>query len=393
MSNNKKAPAIRFKGFNDDWEERKLGSFTISYSGGTPKVGKLEYYGGDIPFIRSAEINSKNTELFITESGLNSSSAKMVNVGDILYALYGATSGEVGRSRICGAINQAILAIKPTESDDSEFIAQWLRGQKESIISTYLQGGQGNLSGNIVKDLSVSKPQNKAEQTQIGNFFRTLDHLITLQKRKCDKLILLKKAMLEQMFPKGKKSIPEIRFKGFNDDWEERKLGEVVDVTMGQSPNSQNYTDNPNYDILVQGNADMKDGRVSPRVWTTQVTKKAERNDLILSVRAPVGDIGRTDFDVVLGRGVAGIKGNEFIFQLLTKMKTCGYWRSLSTGSTFESINSNDIKKASVLIPSKSEQTQIGTFFRTLDNLITLQKRKLEKLKIIKKSMLDKMFI
>jgi len=189
-----------------------------------------------------------------------------------------------------------------------------------------------------------------------------------------------------------KAKVPAIRFKGFTDAWEQRKLGEVVQITMGQSPSSENYTDNPNDHILVQGNADMKNGRVLPRVWTTQVTKQAEKNDLILSVRAPVGDVGKTDYNIVLGRGVAGIKGNEFIFQLLTKMKENGYWRNLSTGSTFESINSNDIKEAYVLIPNNEEQIKIGIFFTELDNLITLHQRKLLKLKNVKKAMLEKMF-
>ena len=154
-----------------------------SYSGGTPSVGVKEYYGGQIPFIRSAEINSEITELFLTEEGLKNSSARLVAVGDILYALYGATSGEVGRARLKGAINQAILAIKPHTDYDSEYLAQWLRKSKHSIIETYLQGGQGNLSGTIVKELSVDFPSLK-EQKAIGGFFRQLDNLITLHQRK-----------------------------------------------------------------------------------------------------------------------------------------------------------------------------------------------------------------
>ena len=110
-----KTPAVRFKGFTKDWEQRKLGDITVSYSGGTPTAGHTEYYGGAIPFIRSGEISKKQTELFITESGLKNSSAAMVNKGDILYALYGATSGEVSISKIKGAINQAILAILPNK--------------------------------------------------------------------------------------------------------------------------------------------------------------------------------------------------------------------------------------------------------------------------------------
>ncbi|MFC6170593.1 restriction endonuclease subunit S [Loigolactobacillus jiayinensis] len=185
---------------------------------------------------------------------------------------------------------------------------------------------------------------------------------------------------------------PQLRFKGFTDPWEERKLGEEAQLTMGQSPNSENYTKNPDDYILVQGNADMKNGRVVPRVWTTQITKKAEKSDLILSVRAPVGDIGKTDYDVVLGRGVAAIKGNEFIFQQLGKMKLTGYWTRYSTGSTFESINSNDIKDAKIMVPVEGEQQKIGSFFQQLDHLITLHQRKLAKLKELKQGYLQKLF-
>ena len=189
-----------------------------------------------------------------------------------------------------------------------------------------------------------------------------------------------------------KKKVPELRFKGFTDDWEQRKLGDEVRIVMGQSPNSENYTDDPNDYILVQGNADMKNGRVLPRVWTTQVTKQAEKDDLILSVRAPVGDIGKTAYDVVIGRGVAAIKGNEFIFQNLGKMKSDGYWTRYSTGSTFESINSTDIKEAIISVPAIEEQDKIGSFFQQLDETIALHQRELDNLKITKQVFMKKMF-
>ncbi|HFI0231212.1 TPA: restriction endonuclease subunit S [Streptococcus suis] len=194
--------------------------------------------------------------------------------------------------------------------------------------------------------------------------------------------------------PNKDRNIPKRRFKAFEnaDAWELRKLGEVAEIVMGQSPDSKNYTDNPLDNILVQGNADLRDGCVVPRVWTTQVTKTAENGDLILSVRAPVGDVGRTNYNVVLGRGVAGIKGNEFIYHLLVKMKLFGYWTKLSTGSTFESINSDDIKNSIILFPSLPEQEAIGTFFSILDRHITLHQRKLDKLKHVKQAYLSEMF-
>lgn len=194
-----RVPEIRFQGFHDDWEYHKLGEVIESYSGGTPSVGVREYYGGDIPFIRSAEINSKSTELFLTNAGLNNSSARLVSQGDILYALYGATSGEVGRARLSGAINQAILAIKPNSGYDSEYIIQWLQKNKQNITDTYLQGGQGNLSGTIVKEFLVQFPS-YTEQRKIGKYFHHIDSFITLHQHKISKLQQIKHSMLSKLF-------------------------------------------------------------------------------------------------------------------------------------------------------------------------------------------------
>ena len=185
---------------------------------------------------------------------------------------------------------------------------------------------------------------------------------------------------------------PSIRFKGFTDPWEQRKLGDVVPITMGQSPDGSTYSDTPSDYILVQGNADLQNGWVTPRIWTSQVTKKADAGDLIMSVRAPAGAMGKTAYNVVIGRGVAAIKGNEFIYQLLVKMNSNGYWKVLSCGSTFESLNSDNIKNADVLIPDVAEQEKIGEYFVNLDHLITLHQRKYNKLLNVKKSMLEKMF-
>lgn len=153
---------------------------------------------------------------------------------------------------------------------------------------------------------------------------------------------------------------------------------------MGQSPDGSTYSDVPSDYILVQGNADLQNGWVSPRVWTSQMTKKADAGDLIMSVRAPAGAMGKTAYNAVIGRGVAAIKGNEFIYQLLVKMDSDGYWKALSCGSTFESLNSDNIKNADVLIPDVAEQEKIGEYFRNLDQLITLHQRELDKLKIQK---------
>lgn len=192
----------------------------------------------------------------------------------------------------------------------------------------------------------------------------------------------------------AKKRAPKRRFKEFLNagDWEQRKLSDITEIVMGQSPSSKNYTDNPNDNILVQGNADLKDGKVVPRLWTKEITKTIDKDGIILTVRAPVGDVARTDYKVVLGRGVAGIKGNDYIYQFLQKLQNNRYWVSLSSGSTFESINSNDIKDLFIDIPSIEEQTKISMLLNNVNSIITLHQRKLDKLQATKKALLQEMF-
>jgi type I restriction-modification system specificity subunit len=217
--------------------------------------------------------------------------------------------------------------------------------------------------------------------------------MITLHQRKLEKLKLTKKALLQKLFPQNGSKFPELRFKGFTAAWEQCKLSDITEIVMGQSPSSKNYTDNPNDNILVQGNADLKDGKVVPRLWTKEITKTIDKDGIVLTVRAPVGDVAKTDYKVVLGRGVAGIKGNDYIYQFLQKLQNNRYWVSLSSGSTFESINSNDIKDLIIDIPSIEEQTKISMLLNNVNSIITLHQRKLEMLKNVKKGLLQKMFV
>lgn len=244
-----------------------------------------------------------------------------------------------------------------------------------------------------VSQTEFSIPSSNEEQSAIGSLFRTLDDLLASYKDNLVNYQSLKATMLAKMFPKAGQTVPEIRLDGFDGEWENKILSEVTNITMGQSPKSENYTDNPNDYILVQGNADIKDKQVVPRLWTTEVTKMAEIGDIILTVRAPVGDIGKTDFNVVIGRGVAAIKGNDFIFYTLEKMKMTGFWNRFSTGSTFESISSNDIKEAIIQLPTLEEQQAIGTYFSNLDNLIAAHQEKISQLETLKKKLLQDMFI
>lgn len=229
-----------------------------------------------------------------------------------------------------------------------------------------------------ISRIKVAFPSSQKEQSRIADILMKWDEAIELYDKQIDSLTRYKAVCLKKMFPIKGQSVPEWRFQGFSGDWEQRKLGDVVQITMGQSPDGSTYSDEPSDYILVQGNADLQNGWVCPRIWTTQITKKADAGDLIMSVRAPAGAMGKTAYNAVIGRGVAAIKGNEFIYQLLVKMDMDGFWKTLSCGSTFESLNSDNIKNAEVKVPTTAEQVQIGDFFRQLDNLITLHQRKKE---------------
>ncbi|MBE9890843.1 restriction endonuclease subunit S [Enterococcus faecium] len=386
-------PEIRFPEFTDEWEQVKLKDVATVFDGThqTPK-----YTESGVKFVSVENIKTLETEKYISQEAYDSEySKKQAEKGDVLMTRI----GDIGTAKVIEtdeplAYYVTLALLKPNEIDSS-FLA-WLISSPEVQRNIWKRtlhiAFPKKINLGEINQIEMNVPSLE-EQTKIGTFFKQIDNTITLHQRKLDLLKETKKGFLQKMFPKNGAKVPEVRFPGFTDDWEQRKLGEIVQITMGQSPNSENYTENPEDYILVQGNADMKNNRVVPRVWTTQITKQAEKGDLILSVRAPVGDIGKTEYDVVLGRGVAAIKGNDFIFQQLGKMKESGYWNRFSTGSTFESINSNDIREALITIPTGEEQQKIGTFFKQLDDTIALQQRKLDLLKETKKGFLQKMFV
>ena len=187
----------RLKGFSSPWHEVRLGGVCKTFSGGTPSAENQTYYGGNIPFIRSGEIHLDRTDLFITNKALENTSAKLVSKGDLLYALYGATSGEVDISKIDGAINQAILCIR-SQHMDLYFLCCLLQNKKEKILRTYLQGGQGNLSAEIIKSLMIPEPD-LAEQKAIAKILSKADEEIELLNKKLEAFKQEKKALMQQL--------------------------------------------------------------------------------------------------------------------------------------------------------------------------------------------------
>lgn len=193
-------PQLRFPEFADapQWQTSTLGERCESFSGGTPDTANRAYYGGTIPFIRSAEIGRGETALFLTEEGLTSSSAKMVNRGDLLVALYGANSGDTALARTNGAINQAVMCLR--SHDNAAYLHHYLSARKNWIIATYLQGGQGNLSGKIVLSVPLSVPH-RDEQEKVAECLSTLDARIQDQNQRSDALKRHRQGLLQQLFP------------------------------------------------------------------------------------------------------------------------------------------------------------------------------------------------
>ena len=355
--------------FSISWEQRKF-SEGVSEIGdglhGTPiycEDGNIYFINGnnlvDGKIVISAETKKVNeSQQSIADKSLDDTTILMSINGTIGNLAY--YSGE----RLM--LGKSAAYIKVSEFD-KRFVYAYL--QAPSVQGYFMDSLTGttikNLGLKAIREMIMFIPQDVDEQKRIGKFFDYLDHLITLHQRKQCILYIMKKLLCGKS-----KQLEKSIF------WEQRKLGDVVQITMGQSPDGSTYSDEPSDYILVQGNADLQNGWVCPRIWTTQITKKADAGDLIMSVRAPAGAMGKTAYNAVIGRGVAAIKGNEFIYQLLVKMDMDGFWKTLSCGSTFESLNSNNIKNAEVKVPITAEQVQIGNFFQQLDNLITLHQRK-----------------
>lgn len=400
MSTERNVPKLRFPGFTEPWEQRKFSELVTIERGGSPRpIDKfITNDENGLNWVKIGDAPEQGNYITQTAEKIRPeglSKTREVHPGDLILS----NSMSFGRPYIMaidGCIHDGWLAIRDTKKNfDLKFLCTLLG--TDGMLNQYKAMAAGSTVNNLNKELvggtTVAFPMVE-EQIKIGDYFTTLDHLITLHQRKLKHVKDLKKSMLQKMFPKNGQEYPELRFPGFTEPWEKRKLGDVCQITMGQSPDGSTYSEEPSDYILVQGNADLKDGWVRPRIWTTQKTKTAQAGDLIMSVRAPAGAMGKTAYDVVLGRGVAGIKGNEYIYQSLVKMDSDGYWKKMAAGSTFESINSDVVKNAEILLPQDiEEQEKIGEYFSNLDHLITLHQRELEHFKLLKKGMLQQMFV
>ena len=407
-------PQIRFAGFTDPWEQRKLGEVGITYSGLHGKT-KDDFGHGDAFFVPYTNVfdNPVTDQGRLEHVEVDSSQAE-VKHGDVFFTVSSETPEEVGMSSIwLGNIRNVYLnsfcfGYRQDGSFDSLYLAYVLRSQSvRKQIELLAQGiSRFNISKNKVMNVEVPKPS-LGEQRRIGAFLDRLDSLITLHQRKYDKLCVLKKSMLDKMFPKGGSLYPEIRFAGFTDPWEQRKLGELVEIERGGSPRpiEQYITDDPCGLNWVKIGDAPELGR-----YITKTAEKIKPEGLSKTRQVYPGDLVLSN-SMSFGRPyIMAIKGCVhdgwllirdaqkhfdpiFLCHMLGAPQMLNQYRMFAAGSTVNNLNKELVGNAIVSLPSKNEQHEIGIALDRLDSLITLHQRKLELLRNIKKSMLDKMFV
>ena len=321
---------------------------------------------------------------------------KLVQPGDFIISLR-SFQGGFETSYLTGITSPAYTIFNFIDNQDKDHAFWQYLFKRIDFINSLKRVTFGIRDGKAISfsqfgDVKVKYPSFD-EQKHIATALTKLDNTIQLHEDHLQFLHSFKSFLLQKMFFDN--DIPPLlRFKKFTEKWNQCRLNDHTIVTMGQSPNSKNYTNNQTGKILVQGNADLYKNKVLKRVFTTEVTKTAVKNDILISVRAPVGDIARNQYEsVVIGRGIASIKGNDFLYYQLEKMKNNGFWNKYIAGSTFESITGKDLKNTKIYTTNSDEERKIGNIFSSLTKIIQLQEHKIDSLKKLKQFLLQNMFI
>ena len=417
MTKKTDTPAIRFKGYSDTWEQRKFGEVGETYTGLSGK-SKDDFGHGSGKFITYMNIFSNPVASpNMTESIEIDDSQNKVRFGDVLFTTSSETPDEVGMSSVWlenaenTYLNSFCFGYRPTAEFNPYYLAYMLRSSSMRKKITFLAQGisRYNISKNKMMDIEMPIPSID-EQKQIGEYFANLDRLITLHQRKYEKLHNIKKSMLEKMFPKNGSNVPEIRFKGFTEAWEQRKLGELVDRVVRKNINNEStlpLTISAQYGLVDQ--ITYFNNRVASRdVSNYYLVLNGEfAYNKSTSDGYPFGAVKRLD---LYEKGVlstlyivfAPKKEQQIDSDYLTVFFDTDRWHKGVAERAAEgarnhgllNISAEDFFDIDLSVPKDIvEQKQIGAFIRQLDRLITLHQRELEKLQNIKKSMLEKMFV
>ena len=391
-------PKVRFKGFTDDWEQRKFGELVGIYDGvhQTP-----DYQDSGIMFLSVENIATLKSEKYISEEAFERDYKVYPEKGDILMTRI----GDVGTTNVVETAEKVAfyvsLALLKPNGIDSYFLSNAMKtnafqkGLRERTLVTAIPQ---KINKDEIGKIDIFITNNDEEQKKIGAYFSNLDHLITFHQRKCEQTKKLKKYMLQKMFPKEGQTVPEVRFEGFTDAWEKRKFGDLGSVSMCKrifKEQTATEGDIPFYKIGTFGGE--PDAFISRALFEEYKEKYQypEVGDMLISAS---GTIGRTveyagedayfqDSNIVWFKHDDRVD-NSFLKCIYSSVK----WSGIE-GSTIKRLYNDNFLKTEFSMPNAEEQKKIGEYFQNLDHLITLHQRKCDELQNIKKFMLQNMFI
>ena len=406
----KKKPAIRFKGFTDSWEQRKLGDVVNRVT------RKNQDLVSELPLTISAQYGLIDQNEFFDKrvASKDVSGYYLIENGEFAYNKSTSTDAPWGAVKRLDHYENGVLStlyivfgIKENNPIDSNFLVSyyntnlWHKGIREIAAEGARNHGLLNIVPADFFETELMIPQDIEEQKQIGKFFKELEALITLHQRKYDKLQIIKKAMLEKMVPQNGSCFPEIRFKGFTDSWEQRKLGELGEIMTGSTPstskseyysedgipwvtptdiNSQTISDTPR---KLSGEG-IKVGRVVPA------------NTILCTCIASIGKNTLLTVKGSFNQQINCLTPNEYndAYFLLTESEIwSNIMKRMAAAGTMQIVNKTEFSELTTMVPKLEEQKKIGQYFHTIGHLITLHQREVEKLQNIKKSMLETMFV
>ena len=410
MQDNEKKPALRFKGFTDPWEQRKLEEYLEvsgqkNFEGIYTKEDVLSV-SGDFGIVNQIEFQGRSF------AGASVANYGVVETGDIVYTKsplksnpYGIIKANKGKN---GIVSTLYAVYKPKQSANPEFVQIYF--EQDARMNNYMhplvnKGAKNDMKVSAENALKgqIVFPDIK-EQRTISEFFHNLDTLITLHQRKYEKLVNIKKSMLDKMFPKNGASVPEIRFKGFTDPWEQRKISELAEKTYGGGTPTTSNEAFWNGNIPWIQSSDIVDGKlmgVEPRKYITQTglnssaTQLVPKDSIAIITRVGVGKLAYMPFSYSTSQDFLSLSklNTEPFFTVYACYKKLQSELNTVQGTSIKGITKDELLAKTISVPVYSEQKQIGSFFTQLDTLITLHQRKLEKLQNIKKSCLEKMFV
>ena len=376
----------------EDWEVKKLGDLCENKGDYGLNAPATDYSVNLPTYLRITDIDDNGNFIHSAKKSVDNLSAKeyYLKDGDIVFARTGATVGKTYLYDVRdGQLVYAGFLIK-FSPNPNKLIPYYLKAHTETkdytnwVAITSQRSGQPGINAAEYCSLKLAIPPIE-EQERICNVLQLWDTAIAKQTALIEKLTLRKRGLMQQLLT-GKK-----RLKGFGGEWKEVRLGEIARITMGQSPDSKYYNEIGLGLPLIQGNADIQDKKSIQRFWTSNITKTCEGGDIIMSVRAPVGEIAIATQKSCIGRGVCAIKNTsiekKYLYQLLLFEEDS--WKNIEQGGTFTAINSNEIRNKAVIIPATDEQNAIASVLVNADKEIELANKKLARLQEEKRGLMQ----